>query len=426
MRHTDLSRSLVLIALVPALGGLLLGNVTLLLLAGAVLLAMMRTRDGAQQEAHLEVSLEAQRVQRSAPLQAGMRASIPEGPYVGLAHQPLPPSFHLVEGENLSLVPPGHERASTWRVASPRRGAFELAPPRLDRVHPLMMGPADTIAQAERNEVTVEPVVRPLRTVQGLRAPAKQGVGEDPAHRGPASTEFEELREYHEGDPLKFVNWKATAKRSTDEMELIVNDYEPEARKNVWFFLDVGRALEVGTTLNTALDDAIDVTLALVHHFAQRGHRVGGTTFNTDAPDTFYPDSGSRQELIIARSLARVEASSIRENLAQAVERVKGFLAREKPLVFVITRPEADTDGLLEGVRRAQTHASTARRPVPVHVLAPQPPMATPEETLAHALTTLEAREALGSAVAPMLRIHRLTEGAKGLERALAKGVMAR
>ena len=222
-----------------------------------------------------------------------------------------------------------------------------------------------------------------------------------------------------------FVNWKATAKRSTDDLELIVNEYEPEARKNVWFFLDVGRNLEVGTTLNTALEDAIDITLALVRHFAQRGHRVGGTTYNAPAPDTFYPDSGSRQELIIARSLAQVEATDTDEGLAQAVERVKGFLARENPLVFVVTRPEAATQDLLEGVRRVQTHASTARRPVPVHVLAPEPEHRSPEEAIAHALRAREAGTVLAE-TAPMLRVHRLREGAKGLERALAKGVMAR
>jgi uncharacterized protein (DUF58 family) len=426
MRHTRLSRSLVLVALLPAVAGLLLGNVALLVLAGGLVLVLVRVREGAQEEGSVDLDVGADRVQRSSPIGLGLEATLGEGPYVGIVHQPLPDTFLRVENANLGLVEPGQTLTEHLTVASPRRGVFELAPARLDRVHPLLAGPAQTLARGSRRELTVETVARPLRTVQGLRGPADHGVGEDPASRGPASTEFEELREYHEGDPLKFVNWKATAKRSTDETQLIVNEYEPEARKNVWFFLDVGRHLEVGSTLDTALEDAIDITLALVHHFTQRGHRVGGTTFNTEPPDTFYPDAGSRQELIIARSLARVEAGSAEEGLAAAVERVKGFLSREEPLVFVVTRPEAHTEDLLEGVRRVQTHASTARRPVPVHVLAPEPPTSRPEEALAQALQVEEARQVLGERGASVLRVHRLADGAEGLERALAKGVMAR
>jgi uncharacterized protein (DUF58 family) len=425
MRHTRLSRALILLALVPGLAGLVLGNVALVLVAGAIALALVRARDPAPEEAEVDLELEASRVQRSKPFEARLRARLADGAFAGLVHQPLPETFVLAEGANLGLIAPGEGRELSFSTASPRRGAFELSSPRLDRVHPLLLAPAHTIARGERSSLTVEPVVRPLRTVQGLRGPAREGAGEDPASRGPASTEFEELREYNEGDPLKFVNWKATAKRSTDDVELIVNEFEPEARKNVWFFLDVGRHLEVGSTLNTALEDAIDITLALVRHFTRRGHRVGGTTYNTEAPETFYPDAGSRQELIIARSLSRVEAHDTREGLAEAVERVKGFLARENPLVFVVTRPDAWTEDLLEGVRRVQTHASTARRPVPVHVLAPEPTHRTPEEAIAHALRTREADQVLAE-TAPMLRVHRLAEGAEGLERALAKGVMAR
>jgi len=425
MRHTVFSRSLLLIALVPALVGLMLGNVTLLLVAGAIVLAIVRVRDARQTEADIDSELDTERCQRSKRVDAQFTASLPDGNFVGIAHQPLPETFLLCEGSNVHALEPGTSLDQTVTIASPKRGAWDLDPARVDAVHPLMLAPPNTIGEAGPRELTVEPTVRPLRTVKGLRAPATEGIGEDPSSRGPASTEFEELREYNKGDPLKFVNWKATAKQSDQKLELIVNEYEPEARKNVWFFLDVHRDLEVGTTLNTALEDGIDVTLALVHHFLGRGHRVGGTTYNTENEHTFYPDAGSRQELIIARRLARVERGCEYEGLPGAVERVKGFLAREQPLVFVVTRPDANTDALLEGVRRIQTHAGTARQPTPVHVLAPEPPMGTPEDELAHALATLEAGEAVGQASAPMLRVHRLQDGAKGLEKALAKGAMA-
>ncbi len=409
----------------PAVLGLALGNATLLVVAGVVLLVLIRARDADDQTGEVATELGTTHLQRAKQATAHLTARLDDGPYLALAHQALPEPFQLADGTNLHLVAPGQATDRPFRFASPRRGAWTLEAPALHRVHPLQLAPDTTIAQGQERELTVEPVVRPLRTVKGLRGRGRDRLGEDRSNKGPASTEFQEIREYVKGDPLKFVNWKATAKASTDELELQVNTFEPEARKNVWFFLDLDQTLEVGTTVNTALEDGIDITLALVHHFLGRGHRVGGATYN-GTQQTFYPDAGSRQELTIARGLSKVAPGTDREGLPSAVERVKGFLARERPLIFVVTRPEVDTEALLEGVRRIHTHTHTARRATPVHVLAPEPPAGDATDALAQAITALETRVTLQEGGTPYLRTHRLKDGAKGLERALAKGVMAR
>lgn len=409
----------------PAVVGLALGNATLLLIAGTVLLVLVRARDAEDQAGEVTTELSTTHLQRGKPATAHLTARLDDGPYLALAHQALPDPFQLADGTNLHLVDAGATTDRAYRFASPRRGAWTLDPPTLHRVHPLQLAPDEILAEGQERELTVEPVVRPLRTVKGLRGRGRDRLGEDRANKGPASTEFQEIRGYVKGDPLKFVNWKATAKASTDELKLQVNTFEPEARKNVWFFLDLDESLEVGTTVNTALEDGIDITLALVHHFLGRGHRVGGTTYN-GTQQTFYPDAGSRQELTIARGLSKVAPGTGREGLPSAVERVKGFLARERPLVFVVTRPEVDTEALLEGVRRIHRHTATARRASPVHVLAPEPRAGDAIDALAQAITALETRAELQEGGTPYLRAHRLKEGAKGLERALAKGVMTR
>lgn len=425
MRHAPLSRSLSLLALLPAILALALGNATLLLLSAVIFLVVLRARDAGQDEGAAAFVLPGNRVQRSSTVEGQLTAHLPEGPFLGLVHQALPETFLLTDGTNLHLVEPGGTPTFPVAFACPRRGAYTLEPVTLDLVHPLLLAPARTLTVGEDQELTVEPLVRPLRSVKGLRGRAKDRHGEDLAHRGPTSTDFQELRDYVRGDPLKFVNWKATAKRSVDDLTLVVNQFEPEARTNVWFFLDLDESLEVGDTLNTALEDAIDITLALVHHFSSRGHRVGGSTFN-GRRHIFYPDSGTRQELTIARSLAQVVPGTGREGLAAGAEAVKGFLSRERPLVFVVTRPEVDTAGLLAGVRRIHLHAATARRATPVTVLAPEPHAGNVTDALARGLSRLEARRVASEAGTPFVRIHHLAEGARGLERALARGVLSR
>ena len=423
--ETRLSRALLLLAALPAFAGLLLGNAAFLLLAVTLVLVVIKARDSQGQTGRFTLRLDKQRVQRGGEVTATATTSLDRGPGLALVHQPLPEPFHLARGSNLHLLPPGQDQVHAFAFASNRRGPWALAPATLELVHPLLLAPPRTLTRGDPLELTIEPTVRPLRTVKGIRGIGRDKLGEDRAYQGPASQEFQELRDYVKGDPLKIVNWKATAKASTDQLELRVNQYEPEARKNIWFFLDLDQKLEVGTTLHTALEDGIDIALALIHHFIGRGHRVGGCTFNGDHR-IFYPDTGSRQELTIARALAQVAPGHDEGGLPEACERVKGFLARERPLVFVITRPEADPEGLMEGVRRIHGHTATARRAPPVNVLSPEPGAGDATDRLAQELIALEAKHRLQTGGTPYLHVHRIRDGARGLERALARGVLVR
>lgn len=426
MQHTGLSRSLLLLALVPAVAALLLGNATLLLIGGALLVALLRAREPVPEGGSVDVTLEETRVRRGDRFTARVDATLEPGTALGLAHQPLPETFALDEGSNVHLFDAGTTRQERFDVACPRRGHYPLEAPTLSAVHPLGLAPELVLAHGEPAEVTVEPTAVPLRSEPRLRGPGQRQPGAARTTYGPASTEFEELRDYQRGDPLKHVNWKATARESTRNLDLIVNEYEPEARANVWFFLDLHESLEVGTSVDTTLESAIEIALALVHQVTGRGHRVGGATYNGDRKATFYPDSGSRQRLVVAQELATVTPGRGHEGLPSAVERVKGFLARERPVCFVITRPEVHTESLAAGVRRIHKHTASQRGATPVTVLAPEPPVERPSDRIAREIAARTAATALGDEAGSMLRVHRIDEGARGLERAFARGVLSR
>lgn len=420
--HTTYSRGLVLLALGTGAAALALGNPVLLMLAATIAAFLHAARAGWPGAGSLRVDLSAGRVQRGRTLDVRVQVTTGRAPFAYWLHVPLHPAFTLEKGSNVALVRQGASLEERFAVGAPKRGAFQVGPATLTALHPHMLAPAALAARSAPAEVVVEPRVKTLRKAKQLRGRAKVLLGDDRARRGQAGADFRELREYERGDPLRAVNWKATAKRSVSDLELMVNSYEPEARKDIWFFLDLGAEMEVGTSLDNALEDAIEVTLALVHHFVSRGHRVGGTTFNGPAPMVFYTESGTRQHLTIARALAQAQPGAEREGLPAAVERVKGFLTRERATIFVITRPELDPDGLTEGARRIQMHAS-GRRPQPVYVLAPQPGAASAGEELARTLRDLEGGGARSSA---RLRIVRLSDGVHSLDAALARGVLAR
>jgi len=76
----------------------------------------------------------------------------------------------------------------------------------------------------------------------------------DMAKIGVATTDFREIRNYVYGDPIKNINWKATARSSSPEMWPLTNEYEVEGKKTVWLFLDTAGELEIGTNINNAFD----------------------------------------------------------------------------------------------------------------------------------------------------------------------------
>jgi uncharacterized protein (DUF58 family) len=106
------------------------------------------------------------------------------------------------------------------------------------------------------------------------------------------------------------------------------------------------------------------------------GYRIGGTVYNApgtphDAP-LFYTDHGRSHFLKIARTLSGLATAPAHEGLPAAVARSRGFLAREKPLILLVTRPEADFEGTVIGVKRLLSHVRTGRRRHPILMIAPR------------------------------------------------------
>jgi len=185
------------------------------------------------------------------------------------------------------------------------------------------------------SSVTVEvkhriPKIRKIKEVRGRAKSPIPGI--DIAKIGVPGTDFREIREYLPGDSMKFVNWKATARRN----KLMVNQYEVEGKKAVWIFLDSNPYMLHGTSVKNYLESAIEVANALAYYYTFRGHKVG--LYIVGDGRIFHPDVGSRQFRRISKALLEVEGG--RESFEEAVEKCKKFLLLYKPLVVVITRVE--------------------------------------------------------------------------------------
>lgn len=115
----------------------------------------------------------------------------------------------------------------------------------------------------------------------GVRAQRRSGEG----------TEFERLREAVPDDPLRAINWRATARTG----RLMAAELIPERAQPVIICLDHGRLMGVGAGSLTKLDHAVNAALLLIHVVLRSGDRAGLLGFSDRVTAAVSPRAGRAQ-----------------------------------------------------------------------------------------------------------------------------------
>jgi uncharacterized protein (DUF58 family) len=87
--------------------------------------------------------------------------------------------------------------------------------------------------------------------------------------------EFHQLREYRQGDSLRQIDWKATARLR----RAVSREYEEERDQQIVFLLDCGRKMHARDGALSHFDHALDALLLLAHVALRQGDAVGLLTF---------------------------------------------------------------------------------------------------------------------------------------------------
>jgi uncharacterized protein (DUF58 family) len=99
-----------------------------------------------------------------------------------------------------------------------------------------------------------------LRQLDGAVAINRRGQG----------SEFDSLREYVDGDDVRSIDWRATARRDT----VVVRTWRPERDRRLVCVLDTGRTSAARVGDQPRLDAAMDACLLLAAVAARAGDRV--------------------------------------------------------------------------------------------------------------------------------------------------------
>ena len=145
-------------------------------------------------------------------------------------------------------------------------------------------------------------------------------------------TEFAELREYAIGDDPRFIDWKATARRSTPLVRIL----EPEREQSLIVLLDRGRLMTANVKGLSRFDWGLNATLSLALAGLHRGDRVGIGVFDREM-HTWIPPVGGRSHLQhLIEKLTPLQPVLLESDYLGAVTKVATNQYR-RALVVVIT-----------------------------------------------------------------------------------------
>ncbi|NYJ75479.1 DUF58 domain-containing protein [Allobranchiibius huperziae] len=177
--------------------------------------------------------------------------------------------------------------------------------------------------------------LRALREIDGRAAVRVRGQG----------TEFDSLRDYVDGDDVRSLDWRATARRQ----HLVVRTWQPERDRRVVILLDTSRtsAGRVGDT--TRLDHSMDAALLLAALASRAGDRVqflaGDRMINSRVIGVH-----DRAQLLhrLVTAMTPLEPALIEADWSRLAGAVDG-LSRQRALVVLLTslEPAAIEEGLL-------------------------------------------------------------------------------
>jgi uncharacterized protein (DUF58 family) len=88
--------------------------------------------------------------------------------------------------------------------------------------------------------------------------------------------EFEQIKEYVQGDDIRTINWKATARRT----HLMVNQYQDEKSQQVYSLIDMGRTMQMPFNGLSLLDYAINTSLVISNIAMYKQDKAGLISFS--------------------------------------------------------------------------------------------------------------------------------------------------
>ena len=172
----------------------------------------------------------------------------------------------------------------------------------------------------------------------GVRQRQRRGLG----------LEFHQLREFREGDSLRQIDWKATARQRTP----IAREYQDERDQQIIFMLDCGRRMRSQDGELAHFDQALNACLLLSYVALRQGDAVGLSTFACDQPRYLTPVKGAGQLNVLLNTVYDLNSTQRSADYQAATTQLLARQKRRALVVLVTNLRDEDDEELLTAVNR--------------------------------------------------------------------------
>lgn len=210
------------------------------------------------------------------------------------------PEEFEVEPSILELTAGKQSRVKlTYRASPTKRGRFSFGDLNLRVRGPFGLVWQERVVPAAAS-ISVYPDLRGAsRLLLSGAALDLVNLGLRQLRRDGRGSEFARLRDYAQGDSVRDVDWKATARRNRPVTRVM----ESERSQSVLICVDAGRSMAAKVDGLTKLDHAVNAALFLSFVAIRNGDRVGLAIFADGVKAFLAPDSGRKQYRKIVETL---------------------------------------------------------------------------------------------------------------------------
>ena len=166
--------------------------------------------------------------------------------------------------------------------------------------------------------------------------------------RGEGS-DFHQLREFREGDAMRQIDWKASARYRKP----ISRDYQDERDQNVVFLLDCGRQLRNQDDRFSHFDHALNALLLTAYIALRQGDAVGLMSFAGDER-WLSPKKGSFIVNQLLNQLYDLQSTTATSDYLQAAEQLLSRYLKRSLVVLITNIQESASEDLIAAVKLLQ------------------------------------------------------------------------
>ena len=230
---------------------------------------------------------------------------------------------------------PKTSKEFSYQVRPVVRGIYKFGNVHLFLRTPIGLAERKYIIRAEK-EIPVYPSILDMKEYELTSISSRAGIqGIKKMRRIGHSFEFEQIKEYTQGDDYQSVNWKATSRTN----KLMINQYEDEKSQQVYSLIDKSRVMRMPFDGLSLLDYAINTSLIISNTALRKHDKAGLITFSDKVGTIIKADKSRAQLKSILEALYKEKEGQLESNY-ELLYHITRQVIKVRSLIFLFTNFE--------------------------------------------------------------------------------------